>query len=130
MFSYSLSFIDHPRKNIKKPYLMTLRTWRNSSAMLLKRKLLYMCLHWSNYLQSVSKINVWRRSKKLSQNLLALVSIRTKKIPPWSIPPWWIPPDQICPNLTPTQTLTLTQVGIHQGDWPGGNFPDTVSMFI
>lgn len=34
-----------------------------------------MCLHWSIYLQSVSKINVSRRSKVLSQSLLGLVSV-------------------------------------------------------
>ena len=42
-------------------------------------------------------------------------SIGTRKIPPWSISSWWIPLDQIPPNLTLTQTLTLNQVGIHRG---------------
>ena len=29
--------------------------------------------------------------------------------------PRWIPPGQISPNLNLTQTLTLTQMGIHPG---------------
>ena len=49
----------------------------------------------------------------------------TRKTPPRSILPRSILPDQIPPNLTLTQTLTLTQVGTHRGNWPGGNFPDT-----
>ena len=31
-----------------------------------------------------------------------------------------IRPSQISPNLNLTQTLTLTQMGIHQGDCPDG----------
>ena len=33
--------------------------------------------------------------------------------------PRWIPPGQISPDLNLTQTLTLTQMGIH----PGGGLP-------
>ena len=38
-------------------------------------------------------------------------------------------PDQIRPNLTLNETLTLTQVGIHPGGgrgWPWGDFPVTI----
>ena len=46
----------------------------------------------------------------------------TRKMPPWSVPPRWISPDQIPPNLTLTETLTLTQVRIHRGELTRGIF--------
>ena len=43
------------------------------------------------------------------------------------IPPSQSPPDQISPNLTLTQILTLTQVGIHRGELTRGwGYPNTV----
>ena len=50
-----------------------------------------------------------------------------RKIPPWSISPPWIPPDKIPPNLNLTQNLSLTQVGIDQGELTRGDFPDTMN---
>ena len=50
----------------------------------------------------------------------------TRKILPGQFPRW-IPSDQIPSNLTLTQTLTLTQVGIHRGGIDQkGNFLDTI----
>ena len=59
----------------------------------------------------------------------------TRKIPSWSVPPAVNSPDQIPSNLTLTQTLTLTHVGIHrrggidQGEFSGHRFIKMVYLF-
>ena len=54
----------------------------------------------------------------------------TRKIPPCSILLRWILPDQIPSNLILTQTFTLTQVGIQQGELTRWKFSGHHEFYI